>query len=215
MQTKNIDYYVERRFAGSRLIILFILILFSFIISTDVLTKIPLVRILLGSMILLSIPYNFFIASKPYKLVPLRKNAVIFLDLLALTLFILIFEKYGTYLFIFYVLITIQSSLYFGKKYAYLSIAYAPVSWVFLSIYSPYWHAHHDIIIVLAITTFLISLVSLQFIERIVARDSAPDETTVSEEEPTEMAIEKDHHKKNHRFPNLPSKEKYEDLLEL
>ena len=157
MQTKDIDYYEERRFAGSRLVILFILILSSFVISTDVLTKIPLVRLVLGGMILLSILYNAFIAYKPDMLVPLRKNAVIFLDLLALTLFILIFEKYGIYLFLFYVLITIQSSLYLGKKYAYLSIAYATVSWVLLSIYSPYWHAHHDMIIVLAVSTFLIS----------------------------------------------------------
>jgi len=217
MQTKDIDYYEERRFAGSRLVILFILILSSFVISTDMLTKIPLVRLVLGSMILLSILYNAFIAYKPDMLVSLRKNAVIFLDLLALTLFILIFEKYGIYLFLFYVWITIQSNLYLGKKYAYLSIAYAIVSWVLLSIYSPYWHAHHDMIIVLASTTFLISLISLQFIKGVAKRESAPDETVI-EEEPSEIATEttiKEEHKKKHKFPNLPSKENYEDLLEL
>ena len=213
MQAKDIDYYEERRYAGSRLIILFILILSSFLISTDVLTEITLVRLVLGGMILLSVSYNAFIAYKPDMLVPLRKNAVIFLDLAALTLFILIFEKYGMYLFLFYVLIAIQSSLYFGKKYAYLSIAYATVSWLLLSIYSPYWHAHHDIIIVLAVSTFFISLLSLQFIGRTTKRDNAPEETVI-EEAADEIAITKEH-KKKHKFPNLPSEEKYEDLLEL
>ncbi len=218
MQTKNIDYYEERRFAGSRLIILFILILSSFLISTNVLTEIPLVRLVLGGMILLSISYNAFISYKPDMLVPLRKNAVIFLDLVALTLFILIFEKYGMYLFLFYVLITIQNSLYFGKKYAYLSIVYAAVSWLLLSIYSPYWHAHHDIIIVLAISTVLISLVSLQFIGRIAKRENAPDETVIEEESTIPKKIRRtlyEDAQMNHKFPNLPSEEKYKDLLDL
>lgn len=213
MQTRNINYYKERRFAGIRLIILFILILSSFVISTELITKIPLVRLVLGGMILLSILYNAFIAFKPDMFVLLRKNAVILFDLSALTLLILIFEKYGLYLFAFYILITIQSSLYFGKKYAYASIVYAAVSWVLLSIYSPYWHAHHDMIIVLAASTFLISLFSLQFIGRAEKRDNSTDETLI-EEEPAEIAIEKEHMKK-HKFPNLPSEEKYDDLLEL
>jgi hypothetical protein len=211
MQTKNIDYYEERRFAGTRLIILFILILFSFIISTDVITKIPLVRLVLGGMILLSILYNAFIAFKPDMFVLLRKNAVILFDLSALTLLILIFERYGIYLFAFYVLIAIQSSLYFGKKYAYTSIAYAAISWVMLSIYSPYWHAHHDMIIILAGSTFLISLFSLQFIGRSAKTEYVPEETVI-EEETAEIAIEKKH---KHKFPNLPGEEKYDDLLEL
>ena len=213
MQTKNIDYHEERSFAGTRLIILFILILSSFLISTNVITHIPLVRLVLGGMILLSILYNAFIAYKPDTLLLLRKNAVILLDIAALTLLILIFEKYGIYLFVFYVLIAIQSSLYFGKKYAYASIVYATVSWLILSIYSPYWQMHHDILIVLSISTFLISLVSLQFIKGTAKRNNVPDETAI-EEETAETAIEKEH-KKNHKFPKLPNEEKYEELLEL
>lgn len=213
MQTKNNDYHEERSFAGTRLIILFIMFLSSFVISTELITKIPLVRLVLGGMILLSILYNVFIAFKPDTFVLLRKNAVIFLDLSALALFILIFGKYGIYLFVFYVLITIQSSLYFGKTYAYASIVYAAVSWVLLSIYSPYWHAHQDMIIVLAASTFLISLLSLQFIRGVAKTAYAPDET-VMEEEPAEIVREKEHTKK-HKFPNLPSEEKYDDLLEL
>jgi hypothetical protein len=213
MQTKNIDYHEERSFAGTRLIILFILFLSSFVISTDVITQIPLVRLVLGAMILLSILYNAFIAFKPDMFLLLRKNAVILFDLSALTLLILIFEKYGIYLFVFYVLIAIQSSLYFGKKYAYASIAYAAVSWLLLSIYSPYWHTHHDMIIILAVSTFLISLFSLHFIRRAEKRECAPDEIVI-EVESDETVIEKEHREK-HKFPNLPSEEKYDDLLEL
>lgn len=209
MQTKDIDYYEERRFAGSKLIILFILFLSSFIISTEVITKIPLVRLVLGGMILLSILYNAFIALKPDMLITLRKNTVILLDLSALTLFMLIFEKYGIYLFVFYIVIAVHSRLYFGKMYAYASIAYAAVSWVLLTIYSPYWHAHDVMIIVLAISTFLLSLFSLEFIGRSKKRDNAPDETPI-EGKPTAKE-----HKKKHQFPNLPSEERYKDLLEL
>jgi len=213
MQIKNTDYYEERSFAGTRLSILFILILSSFLISTDVITKIPFVRLVLGAMILLSILYNAFIAFKPDMFVLLRKNAVIFLDILALTLVIFIFDKYGIYLFVFYVFITIQSSLYFGKKYAYASITYAAVSWVLLFIYSPYWHMQHDILMIVSLSTFLISLVSLPFIGRSVKSEYISDEAVI-EEEPAEIAIAKEH-KKNHKFPNLPNEEKHEDLLKL
>ena len=213
MQIKNTDYYEERSFAGTRLSILFILILSSFLISTDVITKIPFVRLVLGAMILLSILYNAFIAFKPDMFVLLRKNAVIFLDILALTLVIFIFDKYGIYLFVFYVFITIQSSLYFGKKYAYASITYAAVSWVLLFIYSSYWHTQHDILMIVSLSTFLISLVSLPFIGRSVKSEYISDEAVI-EEEPAEIAIAKEH-KKNHKFPNLPNEEKHEDLLKL
>ena len=204
MQTQNIYYHEERVYASTRLIILFILTLFSFVISTDMIPKILLVRLVLGGMILLSMLHYAFIAYQPDMLVSVRKNVLIFLDLAALTLFIYIFEKYGIYLFSFYVLIVMQSSLYFGKKYAYASIFSATVSWVLLSIYSPYWHARHDVIFAFAITTFLISLFSLRFIRGI-------EETY---EDQTETVI-KAKPKVKRKFPKLPSKEKYKELLEI
>ena len=204
MQTKNIDYYEERRFAGSRLIILFILILSSFLISTDVLTEIPLVRLVLGGMILLSVSYNAFIAYKPDMLVPLRKNAVIFLDLIALTLFILIFEKYGVYLFALYVLIVMQSSLYFGARYAYTSLASATLAWVLLYIYSPYWHTRYDIIIAFAVTALMTTLFSIRFI-----RTAEETETVLAE-----AAIEEQPDEKNTFLESIPSREKYKEVIE-
>ena len=204
MQTSNIDYQEERAYAGIRLIILFILTLASFLITTELIPKIPLVRLVLGGMIILSIVYNAFIAYKPDMLVSVRKNALILMDLLALTLFIVIFEKYGIYLFVFYVLIVMQSSLYFGLKYAYTSLASATVSWVLLSAYSPYWHMHYDIIIAFAITTLLISIFVLRFIRRTVESYDEPAETVIPEQFKAKHTV----------LENIPDREMYKETIE-
>ncbi len=204
MQTRNIDYQEERVYAGTRLIILFIFTLSSFIISTDIIPRIPLVRLVLGGMILLSIAYNTFIAYKPDLLVPLRKNVLIFVDLLALTLFILIFEKHGVYLFALYVLIVMQSSLYFGARYAYTSLVSATAAWVLLYLYSPYWHTRYDIIIAFAITAFLTTLFSIRFI-------GTAEET---ERVLTEAVIEEQSDEKNIFLASMPNREKYKEVIQ-
>ena len=204
MQTRNIDYQEERVYAATRLIILFIFTLSSFIISTDIIPKIPLVRLVLGGMILLSIAYNAFIAYKPDLFVSVRKNVLIFVDLLALTLFILIFEKYGVYLFALYVLIVMQSSLYFGVRYAYTSLASATLAWVLLYIYSPYWHTRYDIIIAFAVTALMTTLFSIRFI-----RTAEETETVLAE-----AVIEAQPDEKNTFLASMPSREKYKEAIE-
>ncbi|PHS37566.1 MAG: hypothetical protein COB07_10315 [Sulfurovum sp.] len=204
MQTRNIDYQEERVYAGTRLIILFVFTLSSFIISTDIIQKIPLVRLVLGGMILLSLAYNAFIAYKPDMFVTLRKNVLIFVDLLALTLFIIIFEKYGIYLFALYVLIVMQSSLYFGARYAYTSLASASLAWVLLYLYSPYWHTHYDIIIAFAITALLTSLFSIRFI-----RTAEETETVLAE-----AVMEERPDEKNIFLASMPSREKYKEVIQ-
>jgi diguanylate cyclase (GGDEF)-like protein len=175
MQTQNIYYNEEIVYTGTKLILLFILTLFSFVISTDMIPKILLVRLVLGGLILLSVSHYAFIRYRPDTLVSLRKNVSISLDLLTLTLLISIFEKYGLFLLPFYVLIVMQSGLGFGKKYIYTSIVAAAISWALLLIFSPYWYANYDIIIAFAITTLLVSLFSLRFIEGV---DETHDEAT-------------------------------------
>ena len=204
MQTSTIDYQEERVYAATRLIILFIFTLASFIISTDMIPKIPLVRLVLGGMILLSIAYNAFIAYKPDMFVSVRKNVLIFVDLLALTLFILIFEKYGVYLFALYVLIVMQSSLYFGARYAYTSLASATLAWVLLYIYSPYWHTRYDIIIAFAITALMTTLFSMRFIRTAEETDIVLAEAVI-EEQPDE---------KNTFLESIPSREKYKEVIQ-
>lgn len=204
MQTRNIDYQEERVYAATRLIILFIFTLASFLITTDMIPKIPLIRLVLGGMILLSLAYNAFIAYKPDLLVPLRKNVLIFVDLLALTLFILIFEKHGVYLFALYVLIVMQSSLYFGVRYAYTSLISATVAWVLLYLYSPYWHTRYDIIIAFAITALLTTLFSIRFI-----RTAEEIETVLAE-----AVIEEQPAEKNTFLDSMPSREKYKEVIQ-
>ena len=204
MQTSTIDYQEERVYAGTRLIILFIFTLASFLITTEMVPKIPLVRLVLGGMILLSIMHNAFIAYRPDMLVALRKNALILVDLLALTLFIVIFEKYGIYLFAFYVLIVMQSSLYFGIQYAYTSLASAIVAWGLLAMYSPYWNTRYDIIIAFAITTFLISLFALRFIRRTEEVHEEPEETVTPEQLETKYVF----------LATVPNREMYKETIE-
>jgi len=204
MQTSTIDYQEERVYASTRLIILFVFTLASFAITTDMIPKIPLVRLVLGGMILLSLAYNAFIAYKPDMLVSLRKNVLIFVDLLALTLFILIFEKYGIYLFALYVLIVMQSSLYFGVRYTSASLASAAVAWVLLYLYSPYWHTRYDIIIAFAITALLTSLFSIRFIRTAEETDIILAEAVI-EEQPDE---------KNTFLESIPNKEKYKEVIQ-
>ena len=163
MQIKN-NYYEERVYSSTRMIILFVLILSSFVLSADMISNILLVRLVLGVLILLSMLHYAFIVYQPERLVVFRKNVLILLDLLTLSLLISIFEKFGLFLFSLYVVMVMQSSLYFGKKYLYTSLSAATVSWVLLVIYSPYWHTRYDIIVAFAITTFLVSVFTLRFI---------------------------------------------------
>ncbi len=163
MQIKN-NYYEERVYSSIRMIILFVLTLFSFVLSTDIIPDILLVRLVLGVLILFSMLHYAFIVYQPERLVVFRKNVLILLDLLTLSLLISIFEKFGLFLFSLYVVMVMQSSLYFGKKYFYTSLSAATVSWLLLVIYSPYWHTRYDIIVAFAITTFLVSVFTLRFI---------------------------------------------------
>jgi len=202
MQTSNIQYQEERVYASTRLILLFIFTLASFIISTEMVEKIPLVRLVLEGLIVFSIAYNAFIAYKPDTLVQLRKNVLIFVDLLALTLFIIIFEQYGIYLFGFYVLIVMQSGLYFGLKYIYTSLFSAVLSWVILSEYSEYWTNHYDIIIAFAMTTLILSMFALRFIRT--------SEVSEIDREKSSKKIEK----KTTFLKNIADRSVYQDTIE-
>ncbi len=175
MQTQNIYYSEEIVYTGTKLIVLFILTLLSFFVSTDVLPKIILIRLVLGILTFLSVSYYAFIRYQPNMFVDLRKNVSISLDLLALTLLMAIFEKYGLFLLPLYVLIVMQSGLGFGKKYIYTSIVVTAIAWGILLIYSPYWYINYNIIIAFGITMILVSLFSLRFIGGV---DEMYDEAT-------------------------------------
>lgn len=200
----SIDYQEERLYVVTRLIILFIFALVSFLITAEMVPKIALVRLILGIMVLFSLLHNVFIARKPHMFISLRKNILILVDLLAVTLFILIFEQYGIYFFALYVLIVMQSSLYFGKNYAYTSLFSASVSWIVLDLYSSYWHEHYETIIAFAFTTFVTSLFALRFIRR-------TEEITVSPN--TELTVQQTK-VKHELLGTMPNKEFYRETIQ-
>ncbi len=179
MQKQNVYYKEERVYTGIRLIVLFVLALSSFAIGTDLISEIPLVRLVLGGWILFSMLHYTLVMYRPDMLISLRKHVSIFLDTLALTLFISIFEVYGLLFFPFYVLIVMQSALYFGEKYIYSSIVSAAILWILLFMYSPYWQVHYLVIIAFSMTTFLVSFFSLRFIGGVHKIDNEPAQTVV------------------------------------
>ncbi len=165
MLSPDIYYQQEKKLTRNRLMALSVITFVSFGISSETISQILLVRLVLGVLVFVSMLHYSFISYQPEKFVIYRKNILIFLDLFILTLLIYAFEKYGLFLFPFYVLIVLQSGLYFGKEHLYTSIASSTIYWILLSIYSPYWHMHYDIIITFAITTFLAAFFYWKLIE--------------------------------------------------
>ena len=171
MLSQNIYYQEEKKNATGRLSVLLIITFFSFIFyeqtNGEMATKMLFVSLVLGSLTFLSLLHYMLLIRKPYTLVSVRKNFLIFMDLLVLTFLISLFENQGLFLFPLYILIVMRSGLSFGIEYFYTSIVLASISWILLLIYSPYWKVHNDIIATFAMTTFLIPLFYLKFITRV------------------------------------------------
>ncbi len=158
MLSSDVYYQKEKKHTRNRLMILSVITFLSFGISSEIIPQILLVRLVLGVLVFISMLHYSFITYQAEKFIPYRKNILIFLDLFTLTLLIYAFEQYGLFLFPIYILLVLQNALCFGKEYLYTTMLSAVISWVFLSIYSPYWHLHYDIIITYAMTTLLVAL---------------------------------------------------------
>lgn len=164
MLSSDMYYQQEKKYTQNRLMVLSVITFLSFVISSEIIPQILLVRLVLGVLVFISMLHYSFITYQPEKFIPYRNDILIFLDLFTLALLIYAFEKYGLFLFPLYILIVTQSALCFGKEYVYSSMISAVISWIFLSIYSPYWHMHYDIIITYAMTTLLVTLLFWKFI---------------------------------------------------
>jgi len=121
-----------------------------------------LLKLVLGGSSLFSLTYYIFINRYPTVLSTIRKFILIFLDIVALTLSIIILKEQGLFLLPFYILIVMESGVNFGLGYFYFSMSLSAVSWVLLLSYSEYWKMHSDTVAIFAITTFLIPLVYLR-----------------------------------------------------
>ena len=121
-----------------------------------------LLKLVLGGLSFFSFVHYIFITKYSTLLLSLRKFTVIFLDILALTLSIIILGEQGLFLLPFYILIVMESGVNFGLGYFYFTISLSSLSWILLILYSEYWMLHSDTVAVFAITTFLIPLVYLK-----------------------------------------------------
>jgi diguanylate cyclase (GGDEF)-like protein len=186
MVSQNIYFQEEKRYVESRLLVLFVIIFFSFAFSTQVNSALAstmlLVKLILSGLAIVSLLHYFFMVKMPDKFVSYRKNFLIFADLIVLTLLIAVFEKYGLFLLPLYIIIVMHNGLIFGIKYFYTSIVLAAISWLLLLTYSEYWQLHYDILATFAMTTFLIPLFYLKFITRVHERNDELSGMLVSTE---------------------------------
>ena len=121
-----------------------------------------LLKLVFGGLSLFSLTYYIFINRYPIVLLITRKVILIFLDIVALTLSIIILKEQGLFLLPFYILIVMESGVNLGLIYFYFSMVLSSISWILLIHYSAYWQIHSDTVAIFAITTFLIPLVYMK-----------------------------------------------------
>jgi len=186
MLTQNIYYQEEKRYAVSRLLSLMIITFFSLIayqqIEGEMEKKALYVALSLIALTMISLLHYFIMIRFPSHLLEVRKNILIFLDLLVLTFLIALFEEQGLFLLPLYIIIVMRNGLSFGIEYFYISIVLAGVSWGLLLTYSGYWAGHTDIIATFAITTLLLPLFYLKFITRVHEKNHELSEVLLSTE---------------------------------
>ena len=167
----NTYYQEEIIHAKDRLVFvvsLTALLFFLFIsLEKDMVSIVFPAVVLVGSLTVFSFLHYFFINTFSETLLNFRKNMLILLDFLTITYLVGLFEENGIFLLPLYMIIVMRSGLAFGIKYFYMSIGLATISWGTLLFYSYYWQGHTDILATFVMTTFLLPLFYLNFIERV------------------------------------------------
>ena len=180
MQSHYLNYLNELKYSKYRLFILFVITFFIIIFwkqaADTISNKIFYAGILLTILSIISLIHYFFIIRYPHILKIFRKLFLLFLDISTLTLLIILFQYYGLFLFPLYIIINMQTGLYFGIQYFYVSMTATSFSWIALLFYSNYWSAHSDIVATFAITTFLMPLLYLNYIMKAYKEKNALSE---------------------------------------
>ncbi|MEA1953147.1 MAG: diguanylate cyclase [Campylobacterota bacterium] len=204
----NFYYQAEKQYASIRLIVLFILTFFSLIIVEQVdaqlASKVFLVKVALVGTLLISMGHYLFILRKSTTFVIVRKILLILLDLAVVTFFIAIFEENGLFLLPLYLIIVMQNGLSFGIGYFYTSIILASISWILLLFYSSYWGEEHDIIATFAMTTFLIPLFYLKFIDKVHEKN----------DELSEILTTTEHDANHDALTGLANRKMYKEVMD-
>lgn len=175
MITKNIYYQEEKKYLTSRLTFLTVLTVLSFVLfertGSDILQKSFFISMTLGGLLVFSFLHYAFVVRAPHTLISLRKNLIVVIDLVVMTVLVWMMEKYGIYFLPFFVWVVMWSASSFGISYFYTSITTVAVSWVALLIYSPYWREHYDVLLAFTMTTFLLPVYYLKYIVRVHAQN--------------------------------------------
>jgi len=158
MPEKYLEYQEERFYSMVRMSVVLVLTFLSFFISSDIIPKIQLVQLVLGSLMIISLGYHALITYLPDHFIFFRKNILLFLDFSILTFFINIIGENGIYLLPLYSIIVMQGSVSYGLNYYISGALIATSSLAYLAVYSPYWKGQYDIIVSFGITTLLVPL---------------------------------------------------------
>ena len=181
------EYLYEKRYALLHLLFTIGLSLCAFIligiVDSSFVRHLLLLKFLFGGFSLFSIFYYSFIVRFPNKLVYVRKLLLIFLDIAALTLCIIIVGKSGLFLLPLYILVVMESGINFGLNYFYFSLIVSSLSWIELIKYSDYWKMNINTVAIFAITTFLIPLMYLKKITYMHEEQEILHETLQNTEE--------------------------------
>jgi len=155
------EYLNEKHYVLSRLwFVAFIALgtlLFFNVISIDNTAEKFTFKIGLIVLTFLSWIFYRFIIKYPNKFIDARKTLLLLIDISLLTATLWVLKSNGFYLLPIYIIIVMMSSAYLGFMYLYISLLFSSVSWIFLVKTSSYWHTSENVIVLFALTSFVVA----------------------------------------------------------
>jgi len=166
MQTVANEYFREKKYAFSHLLLVLSVTLVGFLVMMLFEDKINLqtvrLKMLFIGISLFSFFYYVLVVKFPNTLTSVRKLTLFLVDIIVLTVIIVLVGPFGLFLLPLYILIVLESGVRFGFSYFYFTLMLSLVSWATLIFYSSYWAQHIDTVVIFAITALLIPLVYLK-----------------------------------------------------
>ena len=166
MPEKYLEYQEERFYSMVRMSVVLVLTFLSFFISSNIIPKIQLVQLVLGSLMIVSLAYHALITYIPDRFITLRKNILLVVDFSILTFFINIMGEHGIYLLPLYTIIVMQSSGSYGLRYYISGALIVTASLAYLAFYSSYWQGQYEIIVSFGFTALLVPLFHMKTLLR-------------------------------------------------
>jgi len=193
MPESYIEYQEEHFYSMARMSVLGVLTVISFLISPDIFSKIQLVQLVLGGLMLLSLLYHTFITYMPESFISIRKNFLLFMDFVILTFLINVLGEHGIYLLPLYAIIVMQSSVSYGLNYYISGAVLATASLAYLATASFYWKEQYEVIVAFGITTLLVPLFYIKTLIRMDKKiDEAEEKIAYVDQLEEQMGIELD-----------------------